>query len=216
MAQIFHKSFNSISKVSIVAGGLVAATVLTLVATANTTSWVTYQGVAREQTPPFSHKHHVAGLGIDCRFCHTTVEEAGFAGLPASKTCMTCHSQVWTDAPILEPVRESYRSDKSVEWLRVHDLPDFVYFNHSAHVNKGVGCTTCHGPIDTMPLVHQEASLQMEWCLECHRHPERHVRPQAEVFSVRWSPPADQVEKGRELVARYGIHPRTSCSTCHR
>jgi len=216
MAQIFHKSFNSISKVSIVAGGAVAATVLTLICSANATSWITYAGVAREQNPPFSHKHHVAGLGIDCRYCHFTVEDASFAGIPPTKTCMTCHSQVWVDAPILEPVRESYRTDRALEWIRVHDLPDFVYFDHSIHVAKGVGCTTCHGPVDQMPLMWRENTLNMAWCLDCHRDPAKFVRPKDKVFDVGWTPPADQREQGAALVREYGIQSKTNCGVCHR
>ena len=119
-------------------------------------------------------------------------------------------------APLLEPIREGYRTDVPVQWNRVHDLPDFVYFNHSAHVNKGVGCSTCHGRVDQMPLMWQEKSLQMEWCLDCHRHPERYLRPKAEVFNIAWTPPADQEEKGRDLVKQYAVHTRTTCSTCHR
>jgi len=216
MSQIFHHSTNTLSRVSIfgavfaVGGGL--WTTLELARS----PWVTQAQVAREQPVPFSHQHHVGGMGVDCRYCHTSVETAAYAGIPPTKTCMNCHSQIWSDSPALEPVRESWRSGKSIEWVRVHDLPDFVYFNHSAHVNKGVGCTTCHGRIDQMPLVHQEESLQMEWCLRCHRQPERYVRPREEVFNVKWEPPADQIERGRALVEQYGIHPRTSCSTCHR
>jgi hypothetical protein len=172
--------------------------------------------VAREQPVPFSHAHHVAGLGIDCRYCHTSVETSATAGIPPTKTCMNCHSQIWSDSPTLEPVRESFRSERSIEWVKVNDLPDFVYFNHSAHVNQGVGCTTCHGRVDRMPLMWQEASLTMEWCLDCHRHPERYLRPREEVFNASYEPPADQLALGRSLAAQYGIHTRTSCSTCHR
>jgi hypothetical protein len=216
MSQIFHQSTNTLSRVSIFGAVFALAGGLWVLLELSRSPWVTQAYVARDQPVPFSHQHHVGGMGLDCRYCHASVEKSAVAGIPPTKTCMNCHSQIWTDTPTLEPVRESFRSGKSIEWVRVHDLPDFVYFNHSAHVNKGVGCTTCHGPIDQMPLVHQEASLQMEWCLECHRHPERHVRPQEEVYSVKWTPPADQVEQGRGLVARYGLHPRTSCSTCHR
>jgi hypothetical protein len=165
---------------------------------------------------PFSHQHHVGGMGVDCRYCHTSVETSATAGIPPTKTCMNCHSQIWSQSPTLEPVRASFRTGQSIEWTRVHDLPDFAYFNHSAHVSKGVGCTTCHGPVDRMPLMWQYSSLQMEWCLDCHRAPERYVRPKEEVFSVSWQPPADQIEKGRALVQAYGIRTRTSCSTCHR
>src|SRR5262245_34730700 len=216
MSQVFHHSTNTLSKVSIfgalffLGGGLWATLAMAR------SSWVTQEGVARDQPVPFSHQHHVGGMGIDCRYCHSSVETSAVAGVPPTKTCMNCHAQLWTDSPALEPVRASFRSGRSLEWVRVHDLPDFVYFDHSAHVNNGVGCTTCHGPVDQMPLVMQRVSLQMEWCLECHRAPERFLRPKDEVFSVSWRPPADQLEAGRELVKQYGIHPRTSCSTCHR
>jgi hypothetical protein len=155
-------------------------------------------------------------MGIDCRYCHTSVERSAVAGIPPTKTCMSCHSQVWSDSSTLEPVRESFRSGTSIQWTKVNDLPDFVYFNHSAHVNKGVGCTTCHGRVDRMPLMMQQASLLMEWCLECHRAPEKFVRPKEHVFDAAWEAPADQIEKGRELVKAYGIRTRTSCSACHR
>ena len=218
MTQVFHHSTNTLSKVSIFGALLIVAWALWALLEINRSSWVNQSGVAREQPVPFSHQHHVGGMGIDCRYCHTAVEKSAVAGIPPTKTCINCHSQVWSDSPTLEPVRESFRTGKSLEWVRVHDLPDFVYFNHSAHVNKGIGCTTCHGPIDKMPLVYQQASLQMEWCLDCHRHPEKYVRPKEEVFNAAWQPPADWFEKGRnqELIARYQIHPRTSCSTCHR
>jgi hypothetical protein len=176
----------------------------------------TQERFAPEQPVPFSHKHHVSGLGIDCRYCHTSVEDSSFAGIPPTKTCMNCHSQIFSNSPFLEPVRESFRSGRSIEWTRVHDLPDFVYFNHSIHVNKGVGCTTCHGAVDRMPLMRQEQSLQMEWCLDCHRAPEKYVRPRAAVFSVDYEPPANQMELGKRLVAEYSIQKLTSCSTCHR
>jgi hypothetical protein len=214
--QTFHRSTNTLSKVSIFGAVFMLAGALWATLATARSSWVTQEGVAREQPIPFSHQHHVGGMGIDCRYCHTTVESSAYAGIPPTKTCMNCHAQIWSDTPTLEPVRESFRTGRSIEWVRVHDLPDFVYFDHSAHVNKGVGCTTCHGAVDRMPLVMQESSLQMEWCLECHRAPERFVRPREEVFSVAWQPPADQLAVGRELVKRYGIHPRTSCSTCHR
>jgi len=217
MAQVFPRQANDFARASLVVGGVVAAAVLgSFFFVWPRSSYMTRQNEARAQPIPFYHMHHVGGMGIDCRYCHTSVDKSAVAGIPPTKTCMNCHGQIWTDSPTLEPVRESWRTGRSIEWLRVHDLPDFVYFNHSAHVNRGVGCTTCHGPVDQMPLVHQQASLQMEWCLDCHRHPERYVRPKEEVFSVKWTPPANQVEAGRALVAQYGLHPRTSCSTCHR
>jgi hypothetical protein len=158
----------------------------------------------------------VAGIGIDCRYCHTSVEVSATAGMPSTKTCMNCHTQIWNQSPMLEPVRESFRTDRSIEWVRVHDLPDFSYFDHSAHVNKGVGCSTCHGRVDQMPLMWQEASLQMEWCLECHRHPERYLRPRSEVFNIAYEPPSEQLALGRRLVQEYGVQTRLGCSTCHR
>ncbi|MET0554325.1 MAG: cytochrome c3 family protein, partial [Vicinamibacteria bacterium] len=165
--QIFHHSTNTLAKVSIF-GALVAAGLgLWLVLEINRSPYVTNAGVARIQPVQFSHQHHVGGLGLDCRYCHTSVETAAVAGIPPTKTCMNCHSQIWSTSPELEPVRESFRTGNSLEWIRVHDLPEFAYFNHSAHVNKGVGCSTCHGRVDRMPLVWQEKSLQMEWCLEC-------------------------------------------------
>ena len=216
MAQIFHPSTNTISRVSIFGGiGVIVALVFALVAL-NRSAYVSEIGVARAQPVPFSHKHHVSDDGIDCRYCHSSVETSSFAGIPSTKICMNCHSQIWSDSPTLEPVRASFRSGQSIEWTRVHDLPDFVYFDHSAHVNKGVGCTTCHGRVDRMPLMWQENSLYMEWCLDCHRAPEKYVRPREEVFNPAWEPPSNQVEEGRKLVARYAIHPRTSCSACHR
>jgi hypothetical protein len=216
MSQIFHHSTNTLSKLSIFGALFLAAGTLWLVLEINRSPYVTQAGVAREQPVPFSHAHHVAGLGIDCRYCHTSVETSATAGLPPTKTCMNCHSQIWSDSSTLEPVRESFRSERSIEWVKVNDLPDFVYFNHSAHVNQGVGCTTCHGRVDRMPLMWQEASLTMEWCLDCHRQPERYLRPREEVFNAAYEPPADQLTLGHALAKEYGIHTRTSCSTCHR
>jgi hypothetical protein len=214
--QIFHHSTNTLAKVSIFGALFAAAGGLWLVLEVNRSSYVTQAGVARTQPVQFSHQHHVGGMGLDCRYCHTSVERAAVAGIPPTQTCMNCHSQIWSTSPELERVRESFRSGKSLEWVRVHDLPEFAYFDHSAHVNKGMGCTTCHGRVDRMPLVWQEASLQMEWCLACHRAPEKFVRPQAEVYSAAYEPPANQLELGRKLVQEYGLKPRTSCSTCHR
>jgi hypothetical protein len=216
MSQIFHRSTNTIARVSIFGAAFIVAGLLGLFDEINRSPWVTEARVAREQPIQFSHERHVAGNGIDCRYCHTSVEESSFAGIPPTRTCMNCHSEIFADSPYLEPVRQSFRSDRSIEWTRVHDLPDFVYFNHSIHVNKGVGCTTCHGQVDRMPLMWQEKSLQMEWCLDCHRNPERYVRPRSEVFSVDYAAPANQLELGGRLVVQYHIQKLTSCSTCHR
>jgi hypothetical protein len=216
MSQIFHRSANTIARVSIFGAVFFLAGLLGLIAEVNRSPWVTDARVAREQPIQFSHERHVAGNGIDCRYCHTSVEQSRFAGIPPTKTCMNCHSQIFSSSPFLEPVRTSFATGKPLHWTRVHDLPDFVYFDHSIHVNKGVGCTTCHGPVDRMPLMYQANSLQMQWCLDCHRNPERYVRPREAVFRVDYQPPSDQVELGRRLVAEYKIQSLTSCSTCHR
>ena len=216
MAQIFHPSTNTISRVSI---GLVVGLVLGgfyLLNLYNRSSYVTQANVVRAQPVPFSHKHHVNALGIDCRYCHESVEQSATAGIPPTHTCMTCHSQIWARSPMLEPVRESYRTNKPLEWTRVHDLPDFAYFNHSIHVAQGIGCSTCHGQVDQMPLMWRHATLHMEWCLECHRSPQQFIRPREEVFNMKWEPPDDQVHQGLKLVAEYGVESKTSCSVCHR
>jgi hypothetical protein len=216
MSQIFHRSANTIARVSIFGAVFFVAGLLGLLAEVNRSPWVTDARTAREQPIQFSHERHVAGNGIDCRYCHTSVEDSSFAGIPPTKTCMNCHSEIFANSQFLEPVRDSFRTGKSIQWTRVHDLPDFVYFNHSIHVNKGVGCTTCHGQVDRMPLMYQQKSLQMEWCLDCHRNPEKYVRPRGDVFSVAYQPPADQDALGQKLVAEYQIQKLTSCSTCHR
>jgi hypothetical protein len=177
MAQIFHRSANSIAKASILGGLILVVGLLWAALQLQRSPYFTYAGVARPQPVPFPHQHHVAGLGIDCRYCHTTVEVSGFAGIPPTKTCMNCHTQIWTAAPMLEPVRESYRTGRSLSWTRANDLPDFAYFDHSIHINKGVGCNTCHGRVDKMGLMYNQASLQMEWCINCHRSPEKNLRP---------------------------------------
>jgi cytochrome c7-like protein len=216
MPQIFHRSANTWSKLSIFGALFIIGGLLWLSAVITRSSWVTGANTFQEQPLQFSHERHVAGNGLDCRYCHTSVETSAFAGIPPTRTCMNCHSQIFAQSPYLEPVRASFRTDVSIQWRRVHDLPDFVYFNHSIHVNKGIGCTTCHGRVDRMPLMYQQASLQMEWCLECHRNPERYVRPREAVFQMNYEPPANQLELGRKLVADYQIQKLTSCSTCHR
>jgi hypothetical protein len=195
--------------------GIIVVLVATLAAI-NRSSYVTEVGVARDQPVQFSHKHHVSDDGIDCRYCHTSVEQSSFAGIPSTKICMSCHTQIWAESPILEPVRESFRTGKSLEWTRVNNLPGFVYFDHSIHVHKGVGCTTCHGRVDQMPFMWREHTLYMEWCLECHRNPERFVRPRDQVFNMDWQPPSDQIALGQKLVQDYKIESLTSCSVCHR
>ena len=216
MSQIFHRSTNTISRVSIFGAAFIVAGLLGLTDQVNRSPWVTGVRVAREQPIQFSHERHVAGNGIDCRYCHTSVENSRFAGIPPTKTCMNCHSEIFANSPYLEPVRASFASGKPLQWTRVNDLPDFVYFDHSIHVNKGVGCTTCHGPVDRMPLMWQAQSLQMEWCLDCHRNPEQYVRPRDAVFRTDYQPPSNQRDLGARLVAEYQIQKLTSCSTCHR
>ncbi len=216
MAQIFHRSTNTLSKLSIFGAVFILAGLGGVAFVVVRSSYLTEVGVARPQPVPFSHKHHVGGEGFDCRYCHPTVEDSPFAGMPSTKTCMTCHSQIWADSPVLEPVRASFRTDRSIEWTRVHQLADFVYFDHSIHVKKGVGCVTCHGRVDQMPLMWRVNNLLMEWCLDCHRQPERYVRPREQVFNMEWEPPIDQLALGRQLVKDYKIQSLTNCSTCHR
>jgi Cytochrome c3 len=216
MSQIFHHSTNTLSKFSIFGAVFVVAGGIWLLMAINRSPYVTQAGIAREQPVPFSHAHHVGGIGIDCRYCHTGVETSSFAGIPPTATCMNCHSQLWVDSPTLEPVRASFRDDTPIPWVRVHDLPDFAYFDHSAHVNQGVGCSSCHGRVDQMPLMWQEATLQMEWCIGCHREPERHLRRREDVFDPAYEAPEDQLALGRQLVEEYHVKPRLSCSTCHR
>jgi hypothetical protein len=216
MAQIFHRSTNTLSRVSIYGSVFILAALSYALYGVSKSSYVTDVNVARPQPVPFSHKHHVGELGLDCRYCHTSVEQSSFAGLPPTATCMTCHSQIWVNSPMLEPVRASYRDDQSLAWTRVNALPDFVYFNHSIHVNKGIGCTTCHGQIAQMPLTWAANTLQMSWCLDCHRQPENYVRPRESVFDPHYQPPADQLALGRRLVKEYKIQSLTTCSTCHR
>jgi hypothetical protein len=219
MPQIFHRSTNAISRLTIFGGLFLIVVVVWAWASLITAPYVSDKDVVREQPVPFSHQHHVAGLGIDCRYCHISVERSSFAGIPATEVCMNCHKQVWADSPTLEPVRASLRDNRPLEWMRVHNLPDFVYFDHSIHVHKGVGCETCHGRVDEMPLTWKAESLHMKWCLNCHRHPEDFLRPQEEVFTMGWQPPIPQREMGRRLLKEYNVDPSrklTNCSICHR
>jgi len=216
MAQIFHRSTNTLARVSIFGALAFVAGSLWVMATISRSAYVTQQSIARQQPVQFSHKHHTGELGIDCRYCHTAVETQAKAGIPPTATCMNCHAQIWTEAAILEPIRASARDDVSIRWVKVHDLPDFVFFNHAIHVQKGIGCVSCHGRVDRMNQVWQESSLTMEWCLDCHRHPERNVRPREHVFDLAWTPPADEPPVGPALARAYDVTPRTDCTTCHR
>lgn len=214
MAQIFHRSANTLSRVTIFGSVFIAGFVLWVIGGIVRSPYVTNQGIAREQPVPFSHQHHVAGLGIDCRYCHTSVEISHFAGIPPTSTCMNCHAQIWTNAEMLEPVRASYATGKPLIWSRVHRLPDFVHFNHSIHVAKGVGCASCHGRIDKMALTYQASPLTMEWCLGCHRAPEKYVRPRSEVFNMGYVAAHQEID-GPRLLKEYKIQKLTGCSTCH-
>ena len=222
MPQIFHHSTNTLAKLSIFGAIFILLAAMWVLAAINRSSYNTGQYIERQQPVQFSHKHHSGDDGIDCRYCHTSVETSNSAGMPSTQTCMNCHSQIWADSPYLEPVRQSFKTGVPIEWTRVHDLPDFAYFNHSIHVAKGVGCSTCHGQVDQMPMVYQASSLQMEWCLACHRAPENFIRPKEQVFNMKW--PAEntseqQIKEARKLLETYDIKSPsilTSCSTCHR
>ena len=219
MPQIFHRSTNTLSRLTIFGGLFVIGALAYGLALINRSAYVTNAGIAREQPILFSHKHHAGELGIDCRYCHSFVERSAYAGIPPTNTCMNCHAQIWLDSPTLEPVRSSFKTDKSIEWIKVHDLPDFVYFNHSIHVAQGIGCVSCHGRIDKMNLTWQENSLQMEWCLGCHRQPEQYLRPRDQIFNMDWQAPnGDQLGLGTKLLAEYKIRKEqiTNCSVCHR
>jgi hypothetical protein len=219
MSQLFPRSANALARSSIFGGLTLALTVLMVVFALMRSSWATKQYDFVEQPVQFSHAHHVGGVGLDCRYCHTSVESSSFAGIPPTKTCMNCHSQLWSNAPILEPVRASFRNNTNLTWIRVNDLPDFVYFNHQIHVKQGVGCVTCHGQVDQMPLMYQAKSLLMEWCLDCHRAPEKYIRPREDVFNMAYQAPANQLELGLRLKREYNIasvEHMTSCSICHR
>lgn len=219
MPQVFHPSTNTIAKASIFGAVFIFAAAVWVMGALVRSPYVTESGVVREQPVPFSHQHHVADDGIDCRYCHTSVEDSAFAGMPSTETCMGCHSVIWADSAMLEPVRASFRTGEPIAWTRVHDVPDFVYFDHSIHLSKGIGCVTCHGRVDRMPLMWREATLLMEWCLECHRNPAPHVRPKEELFSMDWERPDDEREASaleEVLMKQYGVQRKTNCSICHR
>lgn len=218
MAQLFHRSANTIAKASIVTAVLLAGVAGIVTMYIARSSYVTGIYVERQQPVQFSHRHHVGDDGIDCRYCHTTVETTASAGMPPTQTCMNCHTQIWNDSPYLEPVRASYRENKPIQWERVHDLPEYVYFNHSIHVAKGIGCSSCHGDVANMASVYKENTLQMEWCLSCHKDPAQFVRPKSEIFNTAYQDNLSVDEK-KELAASYKIRSRemmTSCSVCHR
>jgi Cytochrome c7 and related cytochrome c len=215
VAQLFSSRFGFFFRIVLLGGALAIFGAVFL--------WhelTAYAGAARDplaQPVPFSHKHHVGDEGIDCRYCHASVETSAFAGMPSISTCMNCHSQLFTDQPALAPLLRAYESHIPLHWRRVHQLPDFVYFNHSIHVAKGIGCASCHGPVDEMPLTWRTAPLTMRWCLGCHREPAKYLRPPEQVFDLHWQA-KDQLAVGTRLLRSYQIDTQrlTDCSICHR
>ncbi len=173
-------------------------------------------GYQPEQPVPYSHKLHVGELGLDCRYCHVNVERAAMATVPPTQTCMNCHSKVATESRKLQPIRTSWAENKPMEWVRVHDLPDYVYFNHSAHITAGVGCESCHGNVAAMEKVHQDKPLSMGWCLDCHRNPAPNLRPASEITTMNYQPPANQLELALQMIQQKNIKPPIDCSGCHR
>lgn len=215
MPQVFHPSMNTFARVSIFGAAFLVAAVFGTGWGLVRSPYLTEAGVIRSQPVPFSHLHHVGDVGLDCRYCHQSVEKEAFAGIPSTEVCMNCHSQLWSESEMLAPVRESFRTGKPLEWTRVHDAPDYVYFHHGIHVSKGIACERCHGQVDKMPLMWRQNTLHMEWCLECHRQPEKHVRPKGDVFAMGWKP-NEKTPSGAELVAAHHIRSETNCSVCHR
>lgn len=216
MSALFPKHSNTLARLSLAIGGLIPVAAIAGLMIYVRTPYAYGTGHPYEQPVQFDHRHHVKDLGLDCRYCHTAVEQSATAGLPPTQLCMGCHAQVWNKSPLLDPVRNWYFTDRPIPWKRVHNLPDFVYFNHSIHVNKGVGCYSCHGRVDEMPSVQQVQSLTMGWCLDCHRNPAVNIRPKDQITNLAWVADGDPVELGTKLMKEYDVHTRTSCSTCHR
>ncbi|MCE9531788.1 MAG: cytochrome c family protein [Planctomycetes bacterium] len=232
MAQIFNRSMNPLGRIVILGLPLIFAGTALGLAAFYRSGYATGMNEVIEQPIPFSHQHHVKDLGIDCRYCHNSIETSSYAGIPPTKICMNCHQQIWTGAELLEPVRQSFKLDKPIVWKKVHNLPDYAYFNHSIHIGKGVGCVECHGQVNEMPLVFQSKTLLMEWCVKCHREPDSRLRPREEVFNMTWKPsnktinpktgefyPTDPAELAKLLKQNHGIRDAmtlTSCSMCHR
>ena len=220
MAQIFSPAADTWLRLSLLIAAVVVLGGLLVAAGYVDSSSVTQTGWVQDQPVPFSHEHHAGALGIDCRYCHSHVEEAASAGLPATQVCMTCHSQIWTGAEMLAPVRESYATGRPIHWNRVAQLPDYVYFNHSIHIHRGVACVECHGRIDTMPLTWRAKPFQMQFCLDCHRDPAPHLRPPDQVTRMDWSEWSVEEARryGRAAMRRYHIDAAKldNCEICHR
>jgi hypothetical protein len=218
MAQLFGPGANAVAKFSIVGGLILVLGAASAVLAFNNSPYITNVGVPLVQPVPYSHQTHAGSLGISCRYCHTSVEKSAFAGLPTTETCMTCHSQVLVNSPMLEPIRDSFRTNQPMQWNRVYNTPDFVYFRHNVHIAKGVGCSTCHGRVDKMPLTAKQQALHMDWCLECHKDPKPYLRPKSEIYNMGWVPPRNQAEASAELAKAHGLHTQTltDCYACHR
>ena len=218
MAQLFRPGADTIARIILIAIVVLPFAGFGLAYAMRKAPYSTDQGYTLDQPVPFSHKHHVGDLGIDCRYCHTGVENSRYAGMPPTSTCMTCHSQIWTNAKLLAPVRESFAHDTPIHWAKVHKLADYVYFDHSIHVAKGVPCSACHGPVHQMALMNQNAPLTMGWCLSCHCNPGPHLAPYAQEYNTAWTPHDDPFEKSRAYVAHRHIQVShlTDCSVCHR
>ncbi len=212
MPQVFRRRTNVWSVVTLVVA-LLLQPILFMVLWLSVNA--THEGIPIQQPIPFSHQIHV-GLGLDCRYCHAFVETSAFAGMPSTKACMTCHSQIMADSPVLARVRASFSTGTPIKWVRVYSLPNFAYFDHSIHVSKGIGCETCHGRVDQMPVVSRQAPLTMAWCVSCHREPEQYVRPRELVVKMGYQMPRDQLTVGQQLVAKYRVRSLTDCITCHR
>lgn len=216
MPQVFHRSTNTFSRVSIFGSVFILGALAVAGFVYVRSPFANGVGTVVQQPVPFSHKHHVGDDGLDCHYCHTTVEFSAFAGMPSTQICMNCHSQIWAQAPVLDPIRNSFKNNTPVAWNQVYVLPDFVYFDHSIHVNKGIGCESCHGRVDQMPLTSKAETLQMTWCVNCHRDPTPYLRPLDQVFTMGYVPPANQKELAQQLIKQYGIKTYTDCTTCHR
>jgi len=217
MAAIFRPNANLAARMILLAAGFLLLTGVGWWWLAPRSDWARRVGFHIDQPVPFSHQHHIAGLGIDCRFCHASVEVSARAGLPPTWTCMTCHSQIWTSADMLAPLRDSLAQDEPIVWAQVTNLPDYVYFDHSIHIAKGVGCASCHGQVEDMPLTYKAKTLTMQFCLDCHRDPGPQLRPESAIFDTTWKR-TKETPSPAALMAHYGIPDRnlTDCSICHR
>jgi hypothetical protein len=218
MPQLFRPYADTVARTVLISLVVLPFVAIGLAYATMRSSYITDQWLTHEQPVPFSHAHHVGGLGVDCRYCHTGVETSAVAAIPPTHTCMSCHSQLYTQTEMLAPVRASLADSRPIRWNKVNRLPDYVYFDHSIHIAKGVGCSTCHGNVATMRLMRQAAPLTMGWCLDCHRDPAPHLRPQDKIFAADWQPPKNQADEGRRLAAEYHIETKhlTDCSVCHR